>query len=387
MELTLHDFTDARAEGRQLYAFINAVRHSDIACAEQHCKGEAFLCRIRTADMADFRALAEGFGISVSFRERPSLRQKLRRYRLRMGLLAGALLGGLVVFYFSNTVSVIEVQGTETVSEALVLRILEEEGVGEGSWIADIPFTHCERRIRAAVPGVAWVGIRHTGSRLVVEIHESTPKPEMVYSNRPSNIVSMYDAQITGVRVYGGHLVRLMGDGVAAGELLVSGVFADEKGHITYHHSHAEITGIYTREAELTEYFTVTSTEPTGRSQQRQFLELFSLRIPLTPGRLGFPEYLVTESDVPFSLLGHELPLGIVQEHFAETRTETLARTEDETRLALHAAIVRYEKNFLADVTILDRNITYSATESGLTAHLSYTVEGPIGTQSPLFAK
>lgn len=387
MKLTLQSLTDVRADGRQLYAFINAIRRSDIICAEQHCRGEQFLCRIRTADAEQLQTLASKYSVSLELRHRPSLQQKLRRFRLRIGLFLGVMLCGIAIFYFSNTISVIELQGVETVSGDLILTILHEEGVTEGTWIAGIDFTHCERRIRAAVPGIAWVGIRHTGSRLVVEIHESTPKPEMIYSNQPSNIVSMYDAQITGVRVYGGHLVRLLGDGVAAGELLVSGVFEDEKGHITYHHAHAEIMGIYTREAELTEYFTTTTVEETGRQQDRRVFRLFSLRIPLSLGKCSFENRRTAESYVPYSFLGHTLPFGIEQQHFYETQTETTVRSEEETLLALHAAIVRYEKNFLSDVTILDREITYSTSETGITCRLSYTVEGEIGTQSELFVK
>ena len=70
---------------------------------------------------------------------------------------------------------------------------------------------------------------------------------------------------------------------------------------------------------------------------------------------------------------------------YAETNTEEIVQTEDEARLALHADIVRFEKNLLQDVTILDREITYRTTENSLTANLRYTVEGEIGEQSEIF--
>ena len=46
---------------------------------------------------------------------------------------------------------------------------------------------------------------------------------------------------------------------------------------------------------------------------------------------------------------------------------------------------MRFEKNLLQDVTILDREITYRTTENSLTANLRYTVEGEIGEQSEIF--
>ncbi len=387
MKFQLCDISDVRAEGRRLYAFINAIRHSDMICTGQYCKGEQFFCRIRTRDSQALRELAERYGITAEIIPHPSLQQKLRRYRLRLGIPIGILLCAILIFYYSNTISVIELQGVETVSGELILTILEEEGVEQGTWISGIDFTHCERRIRAAVPGVAWVGIRHTGSRLVVEISESTPKPEMLDTHMPCNIVSLYDAQITDVKVYSGHLTKLLGDGVAAGEMIVSGVFEDEKGHVTYHHALAEITGIYTKEAELTEYFETTVTEPTGNKQQRNFFQLFSIRIPLNPGKCSFGSCTESEAYIPYSFWGHELPFGIMQQSFYETKTETFLRTEEETRLALNASIVRYEKNFLSDVTILDREMTYSTDETGITCHLIYTVEGEIGTVSDIYVK
>ncbi len=383
--MKLQDLTEVRAEGRQLYPFINAVRRSEMICLAQYCRGEEFRCKIRSADRKEFEALAESYHLTIHAAPCPSLSRKLHRFQRRIGISIGAILCGILVFVCSNLVAVIELQDIGTVSEQLILQILEEEGVQEGVWIPGIDFSHCERRIRMTVPGVAWVGIRRTGNRLVVEISESTPKPEMLYSRQACNVVARYDAQITDVRVYSGHLTRLIGDGVAQGELLVSGVFEDEKGHITYHHAMASITGIYTQEIELTEYFTVTQRVLTGRQQQKRYLQLFGMRIPLQFGSTSFSDYLACESSTPYSFLSRDLPVSLVRESFLERETQTITRSEEETQLALNAAIVRYEKNFLSDVTILDRQIETTCTEEGITCHLIYTVEGEIGMQSDLF--
>ncbi len=383
--MNVQDLTEIRAEGRQLYPFINAVRHSEIICLAQHCSGETFCCKIRSSDQKELEALAKNYHLTIHASPCPSLSHRLKRFRRRIGIPIGVMLCGALLFFCSNLVAVIELQGVDTASEQLILQILEEEGVKEGIWIPGIDFTHCERRIRMAVPGIAWVGMRRTGNRLVVEISESTPKPEMLYSRQTCNIVAQYDAQITDVRVYSGHLTRLIGDGVAQGELLVSGVFEDEKGHITYHHAMASITGIYTQEIELTEYFTVTQRVLTGRQQQKRYLQLFGLRIPLQFGSCSFADALVCESRTPYSLLSRNLPVSLVRESYMERETQTITRSEEETQLALNAAIVRFEKNFLSDVTILGRQIETTVTEDGITSHLLYTVEGEIGIQSDLF--
>ncbi len=383
--MKLRDLCDIEAEGRNPYPFINAVRESPILCTEQHCKGNIFFCRILSRDLAEFRQLADAYAIRLTVTRHRSLQRRLKAYRLRIGLAAGILLGGMLIFYQSNVVQTIEVQGNTAVPASTITALLEQEGIRQGVWIASLDLTHCERRLRAAVPELAWVGIRHTGSRLVVEVTERKPKPEMLSEHTPCNIVSARDAQITDVQVYSGRLCRLIGDGVAKGDLIVSGVLEDKNGRTFYRHANAKITGIYTREAELTEYFTQRTTEETGRITKQRYLRLFGLRLPLPSGHPTYESSHVTETDTPFTFLGAELPCGIFQRTIAETTVTDITRTEEETKLALHAAIVRYEKNILSDVTILDRRLEYHTGADGITCRMYYRVEGEIGQTADFY--
>lgn len=387
MKQRIRSVLSINADGGQRYRFINAIRQSDIICMAQYCHGETFFCEIYSSDLPKLQSLADSCGVTIHWKEHASLLSRMRRYRLRLGIPVGLLLCAGVLFYFSNTIAVIEIRGNETVPDTAILSVLEQNGIAEGTWIGGIDFPDSERKLRAMLPELAWTAIRSSGNRLVVEVSEATPHIPMLSERTPCNIISRFDAQITNVRVYAGHLERVIGDGVAKGELLVSGVFEDDKGHVTYQHSIASVTGIYTQEAELSEYFTISDTEPTGRVHQRRFFRLFSLKIPMGSGNHGFSECTVSESDTPFSFLQHTLPFGIVHETFTETETFQIIRTEEETRLALNAAIVRYEKNFLSDVTILDREIAYSSDDNGITCHLRYTLEGEIGTESDFFIK
>ncbi len=385
--MRIRSYNEIQARGTRLYAFINAVRQSDMICLAQQCSGEEFRCRIRQRDLPTFQQLADRYGMSLESHTIPSLQGKLRRFRLRIGIPLGLLAAILVIFYCSNIVAVIDIQGAETVSEGAILAMLESEGVTRGSWIAGIDFKRCEQMLRMHVPGVAWAGVRHTGNRLVIEISEATPGIDVLQERLPCNIVSLYDAQITDVTVYNGHLERMIGDGVSKGELLVSGVFETPYGDVKYHHAIASIQGIYEKEAELTEYFTVTETEKTGRTLRRNALQIFHFRIPLSLRKPDFAEYTELETEVPFSIFSHTLPFSIVQQTYTETVTTIRQRTEEETRLALNGAIVRYEKNFLHDVEILERQTTFTADENGMTCHVTFRVEGEIGTVSDIFPK
>lgn len=383
--MDLHEYCDFQVTGRNPYLFVNALRQSPVICTEQRCTGEVFCGRILRRDLHALECLACDCHMELTIRERRTAGQKLRRYRLRLGLLAGILLGALLILWQSNIVETIEVQGAVNVDTSVILSILEEEGVQRGTWIREIDILHCENRIRTSIPEVAWAGIRRTGNRLVVQIAEERPHIPMLRERVPSNIVSRYDAQITGVKVHAGTLMHILGDGVRKGELIVSGVRTDEHGLTTFLHCNAEITGIFTREAELTQYFSQTETVPTGRIFQKRRLRIFGALIPLTAGHPDFIEYRSFHSATPVYFLKFRLPCEILCDTFEETAISEIRHDKADARLALHGDIVRFEKNLLHDVTILDRAITYTVTEDSLTAHLVYRVEGEIGQQSEIF--
>lgn len=385
--MKIREYCDVSAKGRNPYPFINAIRQSAIICGNQHCEGEVFRCRILQSDCEELKKLAADYHMELILHKKRSVIGFIRKYSLRLGILAGILIGTGLIFYESNIVETIEIQGNEGVYSSVILGVLENEGIAKGTWIPDIDMTHCERRVRASIPEIAWCGIRHTGNRLVVEVTEITPRTDILYERTPCNIVASCDAQITGIRIYNGHLQRLLGDGVAKGDLIVSGIFQDKNGRTTFHHAIASVTGIYTKEVELTEYYEVSESVSTGRSFRQRWLRIFGLRVPMTLGFPDFAEFTEIKSDIPFSFLSHTLPCGIQQCTTIEQQTTTIHRSEEEVKLALNASIVRYEKNILSDVTILDRTIEYSQTEEGITCHLTYRVEGEIGTESDIFIK
>lgn len=385
--MKFREYCDISAKGRNPYPFINAIRQSSIACGEQHCQGEVFYCKILRSDVNAFRELAADYRMEVEVQQNRSIMSKLLKYKLRFGLVAGLLIGAGLIIYQSNVVETIEIQGNNAVYESVILSVLEREGIEKGVWIADIDMVHCERAVRACIPEIAWCGIRHTGNRLVVQVTEITPQTPALLERAPCNIIALYDAQITEVTVYNGHLQRLIGDGVAKGDMIVSGVFADKYGMTTFHHAIAEITGIYTREVELTEYFEVSETIPTGNEVRQRWFRIFGLKIPLTIARPHFSEFTESERETPFYLSTHKLPCGIVQKVTTEQQTTTTFRSEEETELVLNAAIVRYEKNILSEVTILDRSLEYIRTEDGITCRIRYQVEGEIGIESDIFVK
>lgn len=385
--MQLRDLCELRASGRDLYRFINALRQSQVICMGQHCQKGSLCCTIRQSDLAAVQTLADRCGMTLTVRRHRSVQRWLRRYRLRFGLAIGAVIAAALILWQSNVIVSVEVQGNATISDAAILNVLAGEGIRRGRWIPGIDMGHCEYVVRRDLPGIAWCGIRHTGSRLVVEVAEETPAIPLRKTRSPCNIVAAENAQITGIQVLHGELVRMLGDGVAKGDLIVSGVFEDATGIVTYHHAIAEITGIYTKETTLTCDFDTEQSVPTGRERRERTLLLFGMELPLhLPGE-AYASASRTCSEEPLRFLGLTLPVGLRTETIRELDTTVLHRTPEEAQLVLQSEAVRYEQNFLTDVTVLDRQMTFFQSDTGMTCHLAFTVEGEIGTEAEFTVK
>lgn len=383
--MQFREFCNIRADGRTPYPFINAIRQSHITCGNQYCKGEVFFCRILKSDLPELKKLAESYHMNLTIQEQKSFLNKLKKYKFRFGIPLGIIASIFILFYYSNIITTIEIQGNELVSENVILSLLEEENVKSGTWITDIDMNHCETMLRIKIPEIAWAGIRNTGNRLVVEVTEETPQVEMLHERTPCHIISRYNAQITNVEVYSGQLQCLIGDGIAKGDIIVSGIVEDDGGHVNFRHAYAKITGIYTQEIELTEYFVTSQTTQTGEKTCQRWFRLFNLELPLQLYQPDYQESQIKENYTAFHFLGHELPCGIFRRTTKELQTSVTQRTEQEVQLALQSDIVRYEKNFLHDVTILEQNLDFQVNQDNMTCYATYTVEGEIGMTSEFF--
>ena len=373
--------------GANLYKFVNAVRDEHIVCTSQKCKDGCFYAEILGGDLKRVQAIADECGAELRILKKKGLRFKAYAYRFRIGLIIG-LIGALcLVFYFSNTVITIEVNGNSIISEKQVLTALSEMGVQKGTFIPDINFYSCEQQLRLSIPELSWVGIRHTGSRVVVDVEEAVEKPQMVNDDIPCNIVAARDAQIVQIQVYMGRQVKKRWDGVKRGDPIISGIVEDEKGHILKKHAMGKVRGIYFDRQIFVQPFKEQSQVYTGESDRRRYFDFFGLKIPLTLGGEEYDAYDYSESENRFSFFGIELPLGIVHTEYRPFEYRDVSYNREQAEDILRSKTAIYEKNFLSndDIIILDRRIERVVSEDCIEYHVEYKVEGDIGEDSEIY--
>ena len=376
------------ARGKQMNKFINTIHQRRIDCRRQYCRGEVFYCDIYRRDLNEVRDIAVSCGIELKAAEYDSLFARLFRYRRRIGLLVGVLLALTAALYFSQVVVTIEIEGNSVVSDEAILSALSELDIRAGTPICSIDIPYCENRLRLMIDDVAWAGIRHTGSRLVVQVTEVEHVPEMVHDRVPCNIVASRDAEISSVLVRSGQLKHIVGDFVPKGTILISGVAENSFGRSFVHHAMGDIRGIYEENISFSAPFRSEEAVPTGRSDTQRILRLFNLDIPLYFGSSGYKSYTSEMTEKNAVIFGRKLPLGISHRIVSETAVTETEYTEEELTAKLMERVYLYENNFLGnDTAILSRDITTQKTDDTLTLSVAYRLEGSICEQRDIFIK
>ncbi len=375
------------AKGNLLYKFINKLKDEKIYCKEQHMKGDTFYFTARRSKKKAIILISKEFGIELTLKEEPSLTGWILKYKNRLGIPIGIILGVGLLIYCSNIVMIIDIEGNEILSDREILTVLEECSVKRGKFIGDIDFYKSEIYVKSCFDEIAWIGMRHTGNRLVVEIMETAERPEMMHNRIPCHIVADKTAQITKTSVTSGQLIKKEGETVKEGDVIVNGIRADEYGKVTFYHSMASITGVYEEEATFFCPSVQTERNFSGNVTEEKVLDIFSFKIPLTFDKNPYEDYNVKIQESPMTLFGKKLPISIDKKLFMEYKSREVLLDDDQMKENLQEQVKLYEENFLSECKIIKRKCKITKKETATVMTVSYIIEGEIGKEKELFIK
>ncbi|NLK70234.1 MAG: sporulation protein YqfD [Clostridiales bacterium] len=375
-----------RANGIKLYSFINAIRESRIICTAQECKNDEYYGEIYSSSLKELQELAKKYNIELHIEDRKGAIFKVKRYKYRFGIIIGALVAIMFIVYISNVAITIEVTGNNKISEEQIISTLNDIGISKGTFIPNINFALCEKKLKISIDELAWVGIRRSGNRIVVDVDEMVEQPEMIKSNLPSNIISTKNAQIKSVKVYNGSLNYIVGDGVRVGDVLISGIYTDSKGNILTVNAIGEIIGEYEEKMIFEQAYEEEKRISEGEIS-RKSLDFFTFKIPLNIGKIDLDEYDYNEDICYFMIAGKRLPIGIIHSTYTPYTKNIITYTTEEAEELIHKKITMHEENFYSNVKIINKEINKINEEGKIKYEVIYTLEGEIGKKSEILMK
>ena len=286
----------------------------------------AFTCRLSRRDFAALRRAAKRLACTITVVRREGVPYFVGRFRKRYALLAGLALCAAGMSVGSFFIWDFTVEGNETVTEEEILRALEKNGVGIGTFGFSLDAEDIRNHVLLEIPELSWMTVNVSGCRAYVQVRERVMAPEMVDERQPTNVVARRAGLVQQVQALDGVKCVLPGTSVERGQLLISGVEDTETVGARL------LAGMGTVQART--WYTLSTRMPlTGQVKRYTGEEKLGLTLVLGTHRVKFfsnssiegRKYDKITTRHPLSLFGLPLPVTVVTERYRFYDTETAA--------------------------------------------------------------
>lgn len=326
-------------------------------------------------------------GVRLRAGKRSGLYFTLLRYSRRVGIYLGALAFVFILALNSSRIQDIDVTGSSELTasqRSQVTAILSECGISPGK-STKTDTKAAERRVMLELPEAAWVDISIVGFRVIADVETGTPKPEMLSSDVPCNIVASRAAAIISQTVREGTSSAAPGSGIQQGGLLVSGIVTDGAGNVSYHHASAEIIGEFTETQEFFVPYRETVQRADGEVTEFTWLQFEDDSIPLFWGNAEVPDAVYEEQTEPITVLGRKTPLSLRHGKFTSYRSLDIVRSADDCIAELERQQQQFTENFYSGYEIVSAEKTALPEDDGIRMKITYTLRGDIAQEQEIF--
>lgn len=331
--------------------FFAACKKNDIILNNIHSGKNEIIAVVRYKDFSGAKVCAEKAGMNIKLLKRSGVPYIFSKYRLRLGIPIGILVGLILFFVLSSVVWSVEISGCQSVSKYDVEKVLNENSVKVGAFTDGIDCKVIELKLCDEVEGVLKATVNMFGCKIFVDITEATETPDMLDKEQYTNLIASKDGEIVRCDVFAGESEVSVGMPVVKGDLLVSGVETLKDNTVRYIHSKAEIIARTVNVLSTNTALNFTA-QYIAETAQRYSLYLFGMKIPLwflpSTENVHTNRYLVDTENTVF-------PLGIIRESTAIFEKSQITLSEQQGRLICLNDFALCALKELKDVVIVEK--------------------------------
>lgn len=281
----------------------------------------------------------------------------------------GAIFVPRFVFFY-------EVSGNERVPSALILRELQDAGVGFGTYGPSIHPQEVKNKLLQSIPALSWVTVQQSGMKAVVVVREREEILPVLDRKTPQNVIASRGGIITAMEATAGCPLVTVGQAVEEGQTLVS-AYTDMEYKIMTSAAMAEIYAETLRPVTAVLPAEKMVKQATGRSRTQISLLVGRKRWNICGNSSIFAGNCGKMTSYKMLTLpgGLELPIGIAITRCIEYDTVAASR-EKETAQAQMARLA--EDSVMADMIagqIHSRRERFDGDENLLTYNASFCCE------------
>lgn len=380
----LNGYVIVEVSGFALERFMNLMMNRELDVWDVGTVGGKIQFKILASEFKSLKPIVKKAHCRVKIVHKYGLPFLMHRYKRRKFMPIGLGIFLLMIWCLSSFVWLVDVEGANRLNSMDIVNSLEEQGYGVGKWKKSLNLREAESYLVKAYPDIVWTALHFEGTRLVVEIAETVPPPDMMIdTGAVTDIVAKRDALVTSIAVYKGMPKVKKGDIVKKGDVLVAGQMplGAESEALYATDSKAKVTGktVYSAQGEVS--LTQIKKHYTNEVSRKYCLKLFNRSFKLWDQKIKMQDY-----DTQVRL--HQLhitklfPLPFAYEvdyrigYTKETKNLTMEEAKD---MLLSQLWKEVEGSLSENANVLKREVLFKETADGVTGTLHVIAEEEIG--------
>lgn len=211
-----------RLKGSNPERLINIALTRGIYIWDLKQREETLQLRIRSSAFKALQSIAEENGYEWEIIEKRGLPFYKTVMKRRMGLLGGAVLFLLVLYFMSSFVWFIDVTGNDKVNEKTIIAAAARNGIYSGAAKWGFSANTVERAILREIPQLTYIQCDVRGVKVRIKVVEKILPGDEVTG--PCHIVAAKDGIVEDILVLEGQANVKVGQVVGTGDILISGI-------------------------------------------------------------------------------------------------------------------------------------------------------------------
>ena len=308
--------------------------------------------------------LCEEEGYRVWIAARGGLPHMLNRYRRRIGLLIGGIMGLSVLVASFRVVWDIRISGNEHMTLREVREELSAGGLYVGIPLSELDAGEMAIQIQLASERLSWVSINMNGTVAYVEIRERVPTPP-TEPLLPANLIAGHEGIVEELEIYRGVPVVKAGQAVQEGDLLVSGVYDSQSVGWRVTRAAGQVLARTVHDFEVNIPLKYEEKEYADAPIVKKTLIFFEKEIKLfkNSGILGTSCDKIEDIDGYMMGEGVSLPISVRTEYFFPYQYRSADRNYEQAQAVAYHELERQIAREIPEGVLLRKEITPTLTE------------------------
>lgn len=376
----LFGFLTIKIYGENIEKTINVASAKGIGIWNLYYQNGCIYGNVSVKNFLKFRKIKRVKNCKIKIIKKSGIAFKIKKHQKRIGFAAGMSVFVFVLYFLSNFVWIINIQGNKSITSQQIKRACKELGIYEGVTKSKVNSKYDAQRLQLTQNGIAWCSLNLEGCILSVNITEETvvDKKERQI---PSNLKASVDGKIIKIDVTSGGVAVKVGDVVSKGEILVSGITQNTSSNI-FVHSSGQIIAETQRVFSASGNFIQSKAIEIGDIKSRYTIDFFNVKLPLYTN--NFKKSHNYECKIKtLELFGNKIPIKIAEEKYIITEQKDITYDKEALLEILYRDIQQQTKNFeFKSAEEVDREIV--ETDKGILLKITYNCVENIARQDEI---